>query len=764
MSFWNQVIELLSQSPGSLIYHFGVLFAIEAALGMAAGHFRRPALRRVVLAAGGMLATRLLMMTVALLDSQGLVTNPVALLPPLERVVDTIGVWLLIWAMLPLSDKTAQWSNSVAGGGVILLMVLYFFSAAAWRTELAHTAGASYNGSSQASIWEAIQVVSLGAACVAMIVGRGRDWILRIGILAVLWAVHVVHILLGSPGGNVAGWARLGQLVAYPLLTVSTYRQVVGELLEAARAPSGRSPAALLEQLKRMGAIAVSFDSRSLSEAAVRAVSSLSGAQTVALFSLSGANLAQVDLYHVQGRFGSPAQRSISLDKVPVLRRVATRKQAAFLRPGDTDDLSRKALLSILLPAASLGVGIESSLLVEPVCCAEELCGLLVVQVSDGRVDATERLRAEVGSLAAQLGNGLIQVQAYRRLQSQVAQLERDQSQWAANLGEELGSELKKARQVERDLLRQLDAARQELARAERDVRGLDSWIELSEEQRARIELLQRQLDAVTAEMEGKTVPSVSPDRPAGSADDPEQALLVAQGVRGPLASISGYTDLLLGESVGAIGELQRLFLQRIKASTERVRVLLDNLMQTAAIESDAGLSNREPVQLADVVQVTTGRLAALTREKGIVLRVDLAEPLPLLELNRDLMEQIMLHLLSNACQVTVPSGEVIVSARYEADDPGQSDESVASTGYLFVSVSDAGGGVPLRAQPYVFDRRYRAEHPSIAGLGDTSMALPLVRELLQSQGGRIWVESEPELGSTFSVVLPAPVAQRPAS
>ena len=65
MSFWNQVIELLSQSPGSLIYHFGVLFAIEATLGMAVGYRKRPAVRRVALAAGGMLAGRLVMMVMA---------------------------------------------------------------------------------------------------------------------------------------------------------------------------------------------------------------------------------------------------------------------------------------------------------------------------------------------------------------------------------------------------------------------------------------------------------------------------------------------------------------------------------------------------------------------------------------------------------------------------------------------------------------------------------------------------------------------------
>ena len=61
----------------------------------------------------------------------------------------------------------------------------------------------------------------------------------------------------------------------------------------------------------------------------------------------------------------------------------------------------------------------------------------------------------------------------------------------------------------------------------------------------------------------------------------------------------------------------------------------------------------------------------------------------------------------------------------------------------------------------YVFDRHYRSAHPPIAGLGDTDMGLPLARELLQAQGGRIWIESELNVGSTLSMVLPATVVQR---
>ncbi len=764
MSFWNQLIELLSESPGSLIYHFGVLFAIEATLGMAVGYRKRPALRRVALAAGGMLAGRLVMMVFALLDSQGVVANPVAVLPPLERAVDTMGVWLLIWALLPLFDKAPQWDNALAGGGVFLLLVLYFFSATAWYTEATQTVGIAYNNSSQDDIWEMIQLGLLGAASLYTLIVRERDWTVRFGILGVLFAAHVVHFGWASPGGNVAGWARLGQLIAYPLLAVGTYRLVISELLEAAAAPPDRPAVELLEQIRQLGAITSTLDERSLMEATVAAVSSMTDAHTVALLRLTGAGLAQVELIQAEGRFSPAAQTSLSMDQVPALRWVASHKEATFLRPGGTDDPSRLALLLHLLPETSLKARLESALLVQPICCGDDLFGVLAVQPAPGVDDWPASQRKVVELLAAQVGNGLVQVHAYRRLQSQVAQLEEERPQGeVTGRPAELEAELNKARQVERELLRQLDAARQELARAERDVQGLDSWIELNEEQRAKIELLQRQLDAVTAELERQASLEAEGYLAPGCAD-PEQVTLVAQELRGPLASISGYTDLLMGESVGAIGELQRLFLQRIKASTERARVLLDDLVQTATSNGEVSSLDLQPVQVADVIRDTLRRLAGQIKEKQINLQIDLDSSLPPLELNRDLMEQIMYHLLSNACQASAPAGEVAVAVRYEGDGPGQLEDTADQTGYLFVSVRDSGGGVELSAQPYVFDRHYRAEHPFIAGLGETSMGLPLVRELLQAQGGRIWIESELDMGSTFSMVLPSKVARRSPS
>jgi signal transduction histidine kinase len=74
---------------------------------------------------------------------------------------------------------------------------------------------------------------------------------------------------------------------------------------------------------------------------------------------------------------------------------------------------------------------------------------------------------------------------------------------------------------------------------------------------------------------------------------------------------------------------------------------------------------------------------------------------------------------------------------------------------YLFVSVTDTGGGIAPEDQRRVFQRLYRADNPLINGLGDTGVGLSIAKALVEAQGGRIWVESDMGKGSTFSFILP---------
>jgi signal transduction histidine kinase len=74
---------------------------------------------------------------------------------------------------------------------------------------------------------------------------------------------------------------------------------------------------------------------------------------------------------------------------------------------------------------------------------------------------------------------------------------------------------------------------------------------------------------------------------------------------------------------------------------------------------------------------------------------------------------------------------------------------------FISIQVSDNGGGISSEDIPRVFARRYRAEHSLIQGVGDTGVGLSIAKALVEAQNGRIWVETEAGVGSTFSVLMP---------
>jgi signal transduction histidine kinase len=220
----------------------------------------------------------------------------------------------------------------------------------------------------------------------------------------------------------------------------------------------------------------------------------------------------------------------------------------------------------------------------------------------------------------------------------------------------------------------------------------------------------------------------------------------ISQELRQPMSSIVGYTDLLLGESVGILGALQSKFIERIKASTERIGGLVDDLIQITTLDTGKMQFKAESIDLNLIIDNAMAYTGTQIREKNITLRLDIPEAAPRVQTDRDALQQIFIHLLQNATAVTQAEG--IITLRVQL-------QSEAVEHFLSIQVTDTGGGIASEDIPRVFTRRYRAEHSLIQGLGDTGVGLSIAKSLTEAQGGRIWVETEAGTGSTFSVILP---------
>jgi signal transduction histidine kinase len=220
------------------------------------------------------------------------------------------------------------------------------------------------------------------------------------------------------------------------------------------------------------------------------------------------------------------------------------------------------------------------------------------------------------------------------------------------------------------------------------------------------------------------------------------------------MTSITGYTDLLLGESVGFIGEMQRKFLQRIKANIERMGSMLNDLIGVTAI--DAGQLEIRPtvIDMAEVIEDTIIGARAQLEENEITLNMNLPENMPPVEADPDSARQIMSNLLGNAIKSTPVKGTIDISAsRHEENDEPDIDEE--NTSFLKISIRDSGGGIAEKDIGRVFERFYRAERPLIEGLGETGVGMAIVKSLIEAHNGRVWVESEIGVGSVFHFLLP---------
>lgn len=234
--------------------------------------------------------------------------------------------------------------------------------------------------------------------------------------------------------------------------------------------------------------------------------------------------------------------------------------------------------------------------------------------------------------------------------------------------------------------------------------------------------------------------------------NNPELLVGLVQELRTPMTSISGYVDLLLAEDAGILGEKQNKYLKRVAANITRLSTMIESLVSVTHLDTGNYQLDPRPINVIYMVEEAITNASIQFREKNLAVALDLDDGMPLMAADEDSMKQVIEQLLTNAYLVTPPHNEIHVTVTRRSMRFNEAEETHLS---LYVAVQDSGGGINPEDIEHVFARKYKAEYPLIEGLGDTGVGLAIAKTLVEAHKGKLWVESQAGVGSTFAFAIP---------
>jgi hypothetical protein len=421
--FVTQLTRLLSVPPGDLVYHLVVLFAMWAALLLALGQGRRAgwhgAALRATITLIGLLILRGISVAVALAAAGGAV-NPAWVMPPLERWASVASLGLLAWAFLHWMDDYPQAGLVLVVVNTIGSVILYALFAPQWQRD-AQSIEMFYSAT-QADWLATVWAVTIGVlATVTAFVRRRAQWGLVATLFAALTIGHVLHLTWAEPQTHVAGWVRLAELCAYPLLAgLMLIRTTEPETAPAILPPSlaATAPWTVIEACQRVSSAA------NISAAVQRAgaaISNLLGAQVLAVGIMNQPG-DSLDLVAVC-RAGSSPRTGPSFDvasQAPVALALQRRRGGLV----DQDQDGRLATLAALVGGAS------GPLWVQPLIHQGAAVGVLILGRATSRAPSgapsgwTASEIEMLNGLCSVLAHALVGAGAVSGLNQQVGQLQ----------------------------------------------------------------------------------------------------------------------------------------------------------------------------------------------------------------------------------------------------------------------------------------------------------------------------------------------------
>ncbi len=212
----------------------------------------------------------------------------------------------------------------------------------------------------------------------------------------------------------------------------------------------------------------------------------------------------------------------------------------------------------------------------------------------------------------------------------------------------------------------------------------------------------------------------------------------ISHELKTPISSIKMSLKLLDDERVGKVNEEQKKLIDNIKGDSQRLLKITTELLDMAQVESGHIHLSIQPVAPAQIVEQAVGAAHSLAEQKGITIEKQLAEGLPSIKVDAEKTSWVLLNFLTNAIRYSPERSKITINV-------------VQKENSIIFSVKDMGPGIEEKYYARLFEKFFQVPGSSSGGSG---MGLAISKEIIEKQGGKISVESEPGKGSAFSFEL----------
>ncbi len=776
------LLNLFNSLPGLVVYNLLVFLGLLAAAGIVFTEWQRTQnddLKPYIVALGGTMALHLVLVFLTPIRH-----DPASWWSvfgaPLFYSGELLSLLLLVWAFGRNYWETKERSflGWVLGGWGALLALFFIL----WIRQNSDGVLVYADASWQAPVWFALSAIAAVAGAVVLRLTNTENKmafsafiVLGVGSVLVGLGMPVLGPIL--PFGE--GLGRVLFMVGYPLFAVAFYNEVLLDLdtyrqeLQGLSREALRQSQELLFLIEATRSIGEGFDVRGVMTQVTDNIAMALRARVVLILLADKERSGVLTVASSYQVLGGKAQipRELRMKDYPILAKVLGSREPLILGPGD--DLSSANTLFALADLPSGG-----PLLVQPLLRKNQLRGLLVVCNDNLKPPFTYEQGLLATTIGVQIATAVENIELYGAVQAKAMELSQLLTVREAELVREeailesmaegilvfdaqgyytlMNHAAEKILGAERDEV--LGRSVTELVQTVRLGVGFDAetLVALEEPYEATFNLDERRIRVHAAPVLTENdhrlgVVAVLQDITREYlAEESKREFIasISHELRTPLTAIKGYTEVMLSGMAGELPPAFGQFLGVIRENTTRMASLTNNIISVAEIERGRVGLTYQMIEVPDVVNELLSRYQDRIEERMLTVKLDFTDDLPSIEADPNRIRLILDNLLSNAVKFTYPSGRITIGCRGIQGTLGKPT-------FFSIWVSDTGVGIPIEDQNCIWERFYRVENSLSLEAGGLGIGLTIAKALVEAHGGRVWVDSILNEGSTFTVLLP---------